>query len=194
MHTHSYFHFYWSFLYQDITHTTTLLEYSSNMYSGQNLLFGKILQVLGPPLIKMQPQYNGHFESKGDRSGSLNCIGLLLDTQNCGLHMRQECRKRFPCHWLQRKPLASDPSMHHGTCVMHVPWCMSGLLTRGGRENVPGRMRIPQFYISGTRPMMANVHYISRIIRADHEFLNNLLWVDSNRFTHFIHYYFTDNW
>ena len=28
--------------------------------------------------------------------------------------------------------------MHHGTCVKHVPWCMSGLLTRGGGKNVPG--------------------------------------------------------
>ena len=27
--------------------------------------------------------------------------------------------------------------MHHGTCVTHVPWCMSGSLTRGGDENVP---------------------------------------------------------
>ena len=41
-------------------------------------------------------------------------------------------------HRLQRKPLVSDPSMHHGTCVTHVPWCMSGSLTRGGGENVPG--------------------------------------------------------
>ena len=32
----------------------------------------------------------------------------------------------------------SDHGMHHGTCVTHVPWCMSGLLTHGGGENVPG--------------------------------------------------------
>ena len=38
----------------------------------------------------------------------------------------------------------SDPDMHHGTCVMHVPWCMSGSLSNGflwsrwGGENVPG--------------------------------------------------------
>ena len=52
--------------------------------------------------------------------------------------MHRECRERFPRHRLQRKPLVSDPSMHHGTCVMHVPWYMSGSLTRGGGENVPG--------------------------------------------------------
>ena len=28
--------------------------------------------------------------------------------------------------------------MHHGTCVTHVLWCMSGSLARGGRKNVPG--------------------------------------------------------
>ena len=52
--------------------------------------------------------------------------------------MRREYRERFPRHRLQRKPLVSNPGTHHGTCVMHVPWCMSGSLTRGGGENVPG--------------------------------------------------------
>ena len=51
--------------------------------------------------------------------------------------MRRECRERFPRHRLLRKPLVSDPGMHHGTCVTHVPWCMSGSLTRGVGENVP---------------------------------------------------------
>ena len=36
------------------------------------------------------------------------------------------------------KPLASDPGMHHGKCVTHLPWCMSGSLTHGCGENVPG--------------------------------------------------------
>ena len=26
-------------------------------------------------------------------------------------------------------PRVSDPDMHHGTCVTHVPWCMPGPLT-----------------------------------------------------------------
>ena len=42
----------------------------------------------------------------------------------------------FPRHRLQRKP--SDPDMQHGTCVTHVPCCMSGSQTPGGGENVPG--------------------------------------------------------
>ena len=37
-----------------------------------------------------------------------------------------------PCRRIQRKPRVSDAGMHHST------WCMSGLLTRGGGENVPG--------------------------------------------------------
>ena len=38
----------------------------------------------------------------------------------------------------------SDPDMHHGTCVTHVPWCMPGSLTSGflwnrrRGKNVPG--------------------------------------------------------
>ena len=65
-------------------------------------------------------------------------MGFLPDTKNCGLRMRRECRERFPLHRLQRKPLVSDPGMHQGTCVTHVPWCMSGSQTRGGGENDPG--------------------------------------------------------
>ena len=65
-------------------------------------------------------------------------MGLLPDMQNCVLRMRRECRERFPRHRLHRKPLVSDPGMHHDTCVTHVPWCMSGSLTRGGGGNVPG--------------------------------------------------------
>ena len=44
----------------------------------------------------------------------------------------------FPRRRFQRKPIVSDPGMHHGTCVTHVLWCMSGSLTCGDGENVPG--------------------------------------------------------
>ena len=43
----------------------------------------------------------------------------------------------FPRRRFQRKPLVSDPGMHHGTCVTLVPWCMSRSLTCGDGENVP---------------------------------------------------------
>ena len=44
----------------------------------------------------------------------------------------------FPTRRLQREPLVSDPGMHDGTCVTHVPWCKSGSLTCSGGGNVPG--------------------------------------------------------
>ena len=44
----------------------------------------------------------------------------------------------FPRRRFLREPLVSDPGMHHGTCVTHVPWCMPGSLTCGDGENVPG--------------------------------------------------------
>ena len=55
----------------------------------------------------------------------------------------------------------SDPDMHHGTCVTHVPWCMPGLPTsgflwsrrRGKRSRHSRRMRNPQFYVYGKKPM-----------------------------------------
>ena len=43
-----------------------------------------------------------------------------------------------PRRRLQRKLLVSDPGMHHGTCVTHVPWCKSVSPTRGGGEKVLG--------------------------------------------------------
>ena len=58
-------------------------------------------------------------------------------------------------------PWVSDPGMHHGMCVMHVPWCMPGSLTSDflwrrrceKRSQHSRRMRKPQFYVSGKRPM-----------------------------------------
>ena len=56
----------------------------------------------------------------------------------------------------------SDPNMHHGKCVTHVPWCMLGSLTsgflrsrwRGKRSRHSQRMRNSQLYVSGKRPII----------------------------------------
>ena len=61
-------------------------------------------------------------------------------------------------------PLVSDPDMHHGMCVTHMSWCMPGSLTSGflwsrrwGKHSRHSRrMRNPQFYVSGKRPMARN--------------------------------------
>ena len=65
-------------------------------------------------------------------------LRIWQEAKNCGMRMRREYQERFPRHRLQRKSLVSDPGMHHGTCVTHVPWCISGSLTRDCRGNVPG--------------------------------------------------------
>ena len=54
----------------------------------------------------------------------------------------------FPRRRLHRTLLVSDSGMHHGTCVTHVPWCMSGSLHqgwRGKRSRHYRRMRTRSF-------------------------------------------------
>ena len=60
----------------------------------------------------------------------------------------------------------SDPDMHHGTCVTHVPWCMprsltSGLLWSQWSSRHSRRMHNPQFYVSGKRPMFCVITVLS---------------------------------
>ena len=65
-----------------------------------------------------------------------------------------KCRSR-QFQYFEENPY-SDPSVHHGTCVTHVSWCMSGLLTRrwwGKHSRHSRRTRNPQFYVYGKRPM-----------------------------------------
>ena len=60
-------------------------------------------------------------------------------------------------------PRVSDPDMHHGTCVKHVPWCMPGSLTsgflwnrcRGKRSRHSRRMHNSEFCVLGKRPIEA---------------------------------------
>ena len=72
-----------------------------------------------------------------------------------------------PHYRLQWKPPVSDAGMHHGTCVTHVPWYMTGSPNRAGGENVPG---IPgacnntQFYVSGKRPMVCVLQIVDYTI------------------------------
>ena len=71
--------------------------------------------------------------------------------------MRRECRERFPRNQLQRTPLVSDPDKHHGT-VRHACAVMYIGITnprwRGKRSRHSPRMRNPQFYVSGKRPLV----------------------------------------
>ena len=62
----------------------------------------------------------------------------------------------FPHHRFQRKSLVSDPGMHHGTCVTHVSWCMSGSLTCGDGKTFPAfpAHAHQQFCVSGKTPVV----------------------------------------
>ena len=80
----------------------------------------------------------GMMKDKRSQRPGVRPMSFLPGTQNSWLHMHRECRERFPSHRLQRKLLISDPGMHRGTCVTHVPRCMSGSVTHGGGEKVPG--------------------------------------------------------
>ena len=79
------------------------------------------------------------------RVNNADAMGLLPDTQNCGLRMCRECRERFPRHRLRMKPQISDPGLHYGTCVKLV-----GIANPRWHFR---RMRNPQFYVSGKRPI-----------------------------------------
>ena len=64
-------------------------------------------------------------------------------------------------------PQVRDPDMHHGTCVMHMPWCMPGSLNssflrtwwQGRHFRHSWHMRHPQLYVSGKRPMSMGLNY-----------------------------------
>ena len=82
-----------------------------------------------------------HSLSKTSFNGALRCALAWASYQIrkiAGCACAGNAGNVFPRRRFQRKPQVSDPGMHHGTCVTHVPWCMSGSLTCGDGENVPG--------------------------------------------------------
>ena len=78
------------------------------------------------------------------------------------MRMHREC-----CGTFSPPPRDSDRDMHHGTCVTHVPRCIPRSLTSGfiwsrwrrKRSRYSRRMRNPQFYLSGNRPLMRSQQY-----------------------------------
>ena len=85
-------------------------------------------------------------------------------------YVKLECRERF-----LRNPVVSDLDMHRHMCVTHVPWCMPGSLPsvfllswwREKRFRHHLRMRNPQLYVSGKRPIPSggpfSKHRLTRI-------------------------------
>ena len=125
-------------------------NYSALTYFESIVIF--ISQMWKTLMIEICYQgYNYQRDSIGLVPKWWQVMGFLPDTLNCRLRMRRECRERFPYHHFQMKPLASDPGMHHGACVTHVPWCMSVPLMRSAGENVP---RIPGAYATRNFPYL----------------------------------------
>ena len=85
-------------------------------------------------------------------------------------------------------PQVSDPDMHHGTCVTHVPRYMPGSPTggslwsrwRGKRSRHSRCMRNPQFYVSGKRPMRGWLYWLSRISTNDFSVFRRGGWIISH--------------
>ena len=63
----------------------------------------------------------------------VNQIGLLIHTPWASYQIRKIAGLHEPGMpgTFYPPPRVSDPNMHHGTCVTHVPWCMPGSLTSG---------------------------------------------------------------
>ena len=61
------------------------------------------------------------------------CHGLQLHSPWASCQIRKIAGAHAPGMpgTFSLSPHVSDPDMHHGTCVTHVPWCMPGSLTSG---------------------------------------------------------------
>ena len=67
----------------------------------------------------------------------------IFSWASCQTHKIAGAHARGILGTVSPSPQVSDPYMHHGTCVTHVPWCMPGSLTSGflwkrRRGNFPG--------------------------------------------------------
>ena len=87
-----------------------------------------------------------------------HCVYILLDHRPLVRYVK--LRVVHTSGMFSPPPRVSDPDVHHGTCVTHVPWCMPGSQTHGfllirWRGKHSRRMRNPQFYVSGKRPMLS---------------------------------------
>ena len=97
-----------------------------------------------------------------------NAPSVITNTAWCDLLLNGPLA-RYVRLWVEHSPgmpgtlfpRVSHRDMHHGTCVTHVPWCIPGSLTSGflwsqwreKRSRHSRRMRNPQFYASGKRPI-----------------------------------------
>ena len=111
---------------------------------------------------------------------SWKCCALYMEWSIPNLHGPLA---RYAILWVAHAPempgtsfpplRVSDPDVHHGTCVTHVPWCMPEIANQGfyfkigGGENVPGipgtTLRNLQCWVSGKRPMLSISFYTQQL-------------------------------
>ena len=98
-------------------------------------------------------KFENNMNAQKTTYGIFHTMGLLADTLNGRFSMHRECREHFLHHRLQRKPLISDPSMHHGMwhAVMHVGFTNQWWLGKCSHHS--RCMHNLQFYVSSKRPM-----------------------------------------
>ena len=71
---------------------------------------------------------------------SMRALSSYLPLASCQMHKIVGCASAGSAGNVFPPPRFSDPDMHQGTCVTHVPWCMLGSLTSGflwSGKNVP---------------------------------------------------------
>ena len=95
---------------------------------NSNVFHPALFDELGPTASLLQLRLKQHMGYNPWASCQIRKIEACAHAGNFGNSF---------CHQLQRKPLVSDPSMHHCTCITHVSWCMPGSLIRGGGKNFP---------------------------------------------------------
>ena len=100
-------------------------------------------------------------------------ISVLYNTMVFDARVSHQTRKFAGCACadnagnISPPPRISDPVMHRGTCVTHVPWCIPGSLNsgfiwsswRGKRSRHFRRMCNLQCYVSSKRPMREQKWY-----------------------------------
>ena len=120
---------------------------------------------------KIGHQYNGPWFASPTHT---NCH-IVLAWASCQIHIIADCACAGNAGNVFPAPRVSDPDMHHGTCMMHMPFCMPGSLTSSflcsqlwRKHSLHSRrMCNPQFCVSGKRPIALQI-IASRPLMRDH--------------------------
>ena len=155
------------------------------------LAFFRIDQVIGMPIISdtiwsfLNP--GSWIHQLTSMSLLVFCLQLLHEPLTRYVKLRVAHAPGMPGTF-SPAPQVSDPDMHHGTCVTHVPWWMPGSLTsgflwmrwRGKRPRHSRRMRNPQFYVSGKRPIVRMYSYTLTWHEGSMDHVSWIHWLSSN--------------